>query len=71
LANQSYTSGITAKCGDVELHPAEGKVLVEQAEVVLCCRDFGWIAGEGETEEVGAVIDRDNDYVLIFRKAGL
>lgn len=47
---------------NVVLHPVESCALVEQAEIAL--REVGDVGRDGEAEDVGAVVDRDEDNVL-------
>jgi hypothetical protein len=58
---------ITAEGVDVALHPVESKALVEEAQVGFV---DGELRGAREAVEVGAVIDGDDDDILVGSKGG-
>ena len=56
---------VAAKLFDIFLHPLERHFLVEQTKVIIC---GGKVARDGEAEDIDAVVEADDNDILIFGK---
>ena len=71
LTHESNAVGVSSECMDVKADPIESYFLVKETKVALTHWNFIGVRTKREPKDIGAIIDRDNYYVLVFCKACL